>query len=297
MSCQPHDPLLTFLRRLSRRGAIARQISTNDTTSTWATLLVRDGAVAKMEPTDSIVVEHARSRGFIAPAEDGTWRLSRRGIAKLRGARHIADGPDQSGTAAALKSPTDVKEKSDIPRQSSKRSGKRDPIRPSFATPAEGSLEWLRCRRDATGQPLISDIEYQAGLRLAQDFEIALMQPRITASWSGINHAGGRRRPSQRTSLDISERAIAARARVEAAVAETGPDFSGFLLDICCFHIPLSVVERNGRLPQRSAKILLQFALRALARHYRMLPYESHESLRRLRHWGSDDYRPTAGMA
>ena len=53
------------------------------------------------------------------------------------------------------------------------------------------------------------------------------------------------------------------------------------------------VAERAAGWPQRSAKIVLQLALTALARHYGLERAPQPETgARKVRHWGSDDYRP-----
>jgi hypothetical protein len=44
--------------------------------------------------------------------------------------------------------------------------------------------------------------------------------------------------------------------------------------------------------PQRAAKVVLQLALTRLARHYGLLAPQPRSGTQRLRHWGSEDYRP-----
>jgi hypothetical protein len=74
-----------------------------------------------------------------------------------------------------------------------------------------------------------------------------------------------------------------------------GPELAGVLIDVCCHLKGLEEVERRSRWPQRSAKIVLQFALRSLARHYGLLRTEgggAQPGGGRVRHWGAEDYRP-----
>ena len=60
---------------------------------------------------------------------------------------------------------------------------RRDPV--AGRRDEGGPLAWLHRRRDKFGQSLISDEEFAAGERLAADFHAAMMNPRVTASWSG----------------------------------------------------------------------------------------------------------------
>jgi hypothetical protein len=84
---------------------------------------------------------------------------------------------------------------------------------------------------------------------------------------------------------------IAAKERVARALEAVGLELAGVLVDVCCELKGLEEAERNGGWPQRAGKVVLQIALK-LARHYGIEP--AHRAAhRRMRHWGSEDYRPS----
>jgi hypothetical protein len=61
---------------------------------------------------------------------------------------------------------------------------------------------------------------------------------------------------------------------------------------VCCHEIGLEAAERAQGWPQRSGKLVLQLALTSLARHYGLLAPAPSPHASRMRHWGSEDYRP-----
>jgi hypothetical protein len=147
---------------------------------------------------------------------------------------------------------------------------RRDVVTPGGRTgvtvdEAESPLGWLARRRGRDGRALIAPHQLQAGERLRAEFTRAHMMPRTTSNWSdpvsGRRGAGG-------GDGQFSDIVIAARQRVRHAVEAAGPEFSGLLLDVCCFLKGLEDIERERRWPARSAKVVLQLALDRLARHY-----------------------------
>lgn len=157
----------------------------------------------------------------------------------------------------------------------------------------ESPLAWLARRKDKDGKPLLSDAEVNAGERLRADFWFAQMTPRITANWSNVSSQAGGRRSAPGHGVELADHVIAARERVRLALATVGPELAGVLIDVCCHLKGLEVTEKSSGWPQRSGKIILQIALRHLARHYGFEASGSANASRaRASHWGTADYKP-----
>lgn len=152
---------------------------------------------------------------------------------------------------------------------------------------AESPLAQIALRKDRLGRRFLGQGEVDAGERLRADYEQACLVPRLGINWEQPISKGkaGATRPH---GLEMSEAVMAARQRVEKAIAAVGPELAGILIDICCFLKGLERVEAERGWPARSAKIVLKTALSALDRHYR--PTTAPRG--KLLHWGSADYRP-----
>jgi hypothetical protein len=156
----------------------------------------------------------------------------------------------------------------------------------------ESPLAWLRRRRGPGGAPLISETQFQAGERLRAEFERGRLTPRVTADWTRPS-MGRQRRGSGGGASDVTDRAIAARQRVEAAFRALGPDLGSLLIDVCCFLTGIEDAERRRGWPRRSAKVVLGIALDRLAAHYGLSEIaRGRERTGRVLHWGDEDYRP-----
>jgi hypothetical protein len=128
----------------------------------------------------------------------------------------------------------------------------------------ESPLAWLARRKGRDGRALIEPHQLQAGERLRADFTRAHLMPRTTSNWESPIASG----PRSNGTGHFTDTMIAARQRVRQALDGTGPEFSGLLLDVCCFLKRLEDIERERAWPARSAKVVLQLALDRLARHY-----------------------------
>lgn len=128
----------------------------------------------------------------------------------------------------------------------------------------ECPIDYLASRKDKHGKALLEHTEWQAGDRLRTDFTVANMLPSIGMRWGEPIRSKG----SNGEILNPTEASIAAQMRVKRALEAVGPEFSGLLIDVCCFLKGLEQVEMERVWPQRSAKVMLRAGLSILARHY-----------------------------
>ncbi len=167
--------------------------------------------------------------------------------------------------------------------------------RPALVDQTESPLGWLRRRKDKSGRPMIDASQFEAGERLRRDFFYAGLTPRVTASWDGIPGDRAARRAGPGGSTNLREQSVAAQQRVRRALDAVGPDLASILVDVCCHLKGLEEAEREKGWPRRSAKLVLQIALKELARHYGLLRSAAdgaRDTSRRLMHWGAADYKP-----
>ena len=151
-------------------------------------------------------------------------------------------------------------------------------------------IERLSARRKG-GEAYLDAAEAGAAMRLARDAERGGLRANVTQNWDSVSTNGGRRGPT-----DIADAALDARGRVNIALSAVGPEFSGLLLDVCCFEKGLETIEAERGWPVRSGKLMVKTALAILARHYGLSAVAS--GPRRAggtRAWGTGDHRPTIG--
>ena len=204
----------------------------------------------------------------VADRETGAFRLTAAGRAVLR--RALSDGGMAKATVAKAV-PATAAAPGNLPSSST-------------------VLRWLRQRRDRNGQPLLTELQVEAGERLAADFVRGHMTPRVTADWSPTSGGAPRRRGVPGHGVELREATAAAQDRFRAGLAAVEPEFADLLINVCCFDARIEDVEKAMNWPQRSAKILLQLALNQLARHYGLMRRVGPTAT--IRHAGCDDYRP-----
>jgi hypothetical protein len=271
--------LIEALSKLAAKGSYAKPMNAgHGCNAAFGVFSMRNDYAEAVVTLDGSVIALACRRGWLARQADGERIcIAPEGIAALRRARSAG-----SATVAATRAIPKSKSKAAMAALASCRLLQTSP------------LAWLRGRKDKDGQPLITEAQFAAGERLASDFWHAQLRPRMTVNWSGTALGRHTRRAAPGTGVEISDHVIAARTRVHRALSAVGPELGAILVDVCCHDVGLEAAERAQRLPHRSGKVVLQMALTSLARHYGLLPPQPPpDPFGRLRHWGSDDYRPT----
>jgi hypothetical protein len=226
-------------------------------------------------PANPVLVERLARDGLVERGADGALALTASGRQAVRRALAGADGfalQHQSRSTIIIDD-----------------DGERRRV---LVNLDESPLSRLRRQKGADGRPLIDDAAFAAGERLRSDFTRAQLVPRVTANWTAAV-ANGRRSGGAGGMAELTEAVIAARQRVEHALAAVGPEFSGVLLDVCCFLKGVEEIERERAWPVRSAKLVLRLALSSLARHYGLSETAQGRGRgSRIVHWGTDDFRP-----
>lgn len=261
-------------RRLAEPEAHLRDITPYlSDRRTWGLFVARNGFAKPVMRLEGAYVDAFAERDWIEPCGENRACLSEAGAKWLR--RSTSDDPYLS--------------------QHQERAERTVETAPGEAivvavNSAESPLTWLHARRDASGAPVLSTDQYDAGERLRRDFELAQMRPHVTASWDS-GYVTSRRARGAGAKGDISDAALAARQRVHKALKAVGPELASVLVEVCCFLNGLTGAERSLGLPKRSGKVVLQIALSGLARHYGLTgpaPARRPDS----RHWGADGYKP-----
>jgi hypothetical protein len=271
------DALLA-LRRLAAKGAYAiRGEAAPGADRSLAVFSPRNGFADASATIPAAAFAWVLRRGWIE-AEQGTGRY-RISVAGVKTLRKASSSPVTSASLTPSKTGADKKAKSKAAV--------------SIGGIREGSLAWLRRRRDKGGDPLITEHQFAAGERLGTDFWYAQLSPRVTADWSATASSRRAPRSAPGAGVEIGDHVVAARQRVHRALDMVGPELAGILVEVCCHDVGLETAERALGLPQRSAKTVLQLALTRLARYYGLIAPASRSGFHHVRQWGSDDYRPS----
>lgn len=256
-----------FLRLLAKRLAFAEAVAGGKQVA--VVIEGVDGAARRVLETfpHGAVVE-AERRSWLKCGGDLRWRITAQGRSALK--RALSRIPDGNRLGHCSARPV-------APR----------PARVAAVNVSESPLGWLFHRRGKSGAPLISQEQFAAGERLRADYYFAGLNQRVTANWSAVAPCS---RGAAHASGDLADNVLAARERVSRALMAIGPELSGIAVDVCCHLRGLEEIERHNRWVARSAKVVLQLALTALARHYGLVTSQTVRS--RTMHWGTPDYRP-----
>lgn len=111
---------------------------------------------------------------------------------------------------------------------------------------------------------LVDGTQFSAGERLRRDFDLSQLSPRMGVNWDAPVVSGSRGAGADR----ISDVALAARQRLNKALAAVGPGLADLLFDVCCHLKALETVENDRDWARRSARVVLAIALDRLTSHY-----------------------------
>lgn len=133
----------------------------------------------------------------------------------------------------------------------------------------ENPLFWLRARKNTKGQAIISQEQMDAGCRLQVDFSSSTAHPKmvldLTQPYLGKQTRGFEGAP-------MTDRAMDARARMNAALKMLGPGLADIALEVCCYMQGLESAEKHLGWPRRTGKVVLQIALQRLVTFYKISP-------------------------
>lgn len=152
---------------------------------------------------------------------------------------------------------------------------------------SESPLSSLQSGARTGGKPFLAQSEYEAGERIRSDFTRAMLLPRTSANWTASVSVGRRAGDSNGVET-LTNSAVAARQRFDAALSGLGTDLSGVVADICCFLKGFEQVEMERKWPKRSAKFMLKAGLAVLSLYY----WPQAPQNQKMRRWGTPDYRP-----
>jgi hypothetical protein len=245
-------------RRVLRKLTVARAHLTRLAGGAFA--VARNGATAHLSRVrvGAALVQGFAARGWIAPDGPGRFVITGQGRAWL------ARAPDGESRFADQHRLLEQRALDDG-------DGVKRPVR---INAAESPLARLRHRG------LVAAVQFEAGEKLRRDFTLAQMTPRLGMDWnapcvSGRRGAGG--------GENLSDTVIAAKQRVNRALAAVGPGLSDLLFDVCCHLTALESAEAARSWARRSGRVVLCIALDRLADHYGLGVRVTHAPLRNWR--------------
>jgi Domain of unknown function (DUF6456) len=131
-----------------------------------------------------------------------------------------------------------------------------------YANRAEEPIAWLHARG------MISDRQFEAGVRLRDDFLRSASGPRVTMAWDAAPPERTRR--SAPTPQEPTAAQVGAKGRLDGALAAAGGGLADILLRAVCIGEGLETAERAMGWPARAGKVVLCLGLDRVADYYRV---------------------------
>ncbi len=235
--------------------------------------LGRPGAWLELQPDGSAIVRSNRggvtpiSRGVIVQVQSADY------LTAVGDGRNVLSSVGRSALRAALVSEVVVRTVARRSGGNARAATKRslgDGPQPLRSTERMMLVEQLGARRDAQGQPLLSVEQVSAALRLAKDFNVGQLQPRVTARWSQEGGGKQQRRGAPSAGADLPEIIASAQTRWRAALTAIGGDLANVVIDVTCLEKGLEAVEAQRHWPSGAGRVVLKLALDRLVEHYGM---------------------------
>ncbi|MBT2187557.1 hypothetical protein KK488_11450 [Sphingobium sp. H33] len=128
---------------------------------------------------------------------------------------------------------------------------------------SESPASWLYSRK------MLSRRQYDAADAIRGDWERAALGARVTMNWDSAA-APSRSRRAAPGAPDPGLDEVAARLRLDGALAAAGPGLCDILWRVVCACESLPACERSLGWPSRAGKLVLGFALDRVADFYRI---------------------------
>jgi len=230
-----------LLRTLARPGACLREARQDGDDEGGSFLLLTEGEKPRpLAGFDRQLLARCLGAGLLAGNEREGWKISEAGRMALR---RLLAGSDPF-----------ISQHQDRQAQARMVDGSRRSV---LVSDGASPLAWLARRKGSNGQPLIDSWQLAAGERLARDFYLAGLEPRLTSNWE-LGPGGGKRRSAPGAGTEISDCRLAAIERLKRALDHLGPEMASLLLDVCCFQMGLGDCEKKRNWPRRSGKLVVR---------------------------------------
>lgn len=206
-------------------------------------------------PVSAGLLKGLSSRGIVSGKSGGPYRLTSEGHQALRRLLSGGSFQDQHRELAVESRPAPFP------------AGTGEEVVMTGINVAESPLAWLARRRDRNGSALLDKAQVEAGEKLRADYSFARLMPSMAGGWR-VEAPAAQKGAGGGTGVEMTDDVLAARRRVEMALGSLQPVLARLLIDVCCHLKGLETVEAERGWPARSAKVVLQIALDALAERY-----------------------------